>query len=139
MTPTTADPGTAVGPILLVEDDEVLCSILARHLRSHGYAVEVSPSAEAALATLRSGTRPSLVVLDINLPEQTGWAVAESAELRRAGSPPVLVASASHVSSTRFGGPGIAGYLPKPFPLETFMDVVERLTTEPRPDQEQPE
>ena len=117
----------SAGPVLLVEDDETLASILARHLRTHGYTVESCMSAESALAALKDGLRPSIVVLDINLPDATGWSLPDSPELRDAGAPPVLIASASGISSARLAKSHIAGYLPKPFPLETFMDVVGRL------------
>jgi DNA-binding response OmpR family regulator len=116
------------GDVLLVEDDELLASILARHLRSHGYGVLACSSAEAALSALRAGLRPSIVVLDINLPDATGWSLPGSPEMVGAGSPPVLIASASAISSTRLAAEHIAGYLPKPFLLETFMDVIGRLT-----------
>lgn len=126
---TDATPiAPSIGPVLLVEDDEVLAAILARHLRTHGYDAEICPSAETAMTALRNGLRPSIVVLDINLPDATGWALPGSNELKDAGDPPVLIASASSVSSTRLAKEGVAGYLPKPFALETFMDVVGRLT-----------
>jgi DNA-binding response OmpR family regulator len=128
---TTGAPGpaghVAWGPVLLVEDDDLLASILARHLRSHGYGVEVCPSVEKAVAALRLGMHPSLVVLDINLPDATGWSLPGSREMADAGAPPVLIASAQTVSPTRIAESGVAGYLPKPFALETFMDVVGRL------------
>lgn len=114
------------GPILLVEDDEVLAGILARHLRARGYRAVACGSAEAAVALLRDGVRPSLVILDINLPAATGWHVIRGPEFVAAGSPPVVVASATSIHPDRLSEPGVVGYLPKPFPLETFMDVVGR-------------
>ena len=114
-------------PILLVEDDETLAGLLARHLRAHGHLVETAPSAEAAIATLAAGSRPSLVLLDINLPGETGWALLRHEAFRDAGSPPVLVVSATAVAPSRLREFGVAGYLPKPFPLETLMVTVERL------------
>ena len=117
----------ALGPVLLVEDDEVLATILARHLRTHGYGVEVRSRADDALKALDGGLRPCIVVLDINLPDATGWLLPGSRQLAAAGDPPVLIASASTVSSARIAQEHVAGYLPKPFPLETFMAVVGRL------------
>lgn len=116
------------GPILLVEDDETLAMILTRHLRARGYLVELCGSAEAALGSLRRGLRPSLVLLDINLPDATGWALPRSRELAAAGSPPVVVTTATSVSPSRVAEYALAGYLPKPFPLRTLMAVVERHT-----------
>jgi two-component system OmpR family response regulator len=85
------------------------------------------PTAEAAQAALRSGLRPDLVLLDINLPGETGWSVVRSDALVEAGDPPVVVASAMSVSPARLREYGVAGYLPKPFALETLRSTIERL------------
>lgn len=114
--------------VLLVEDDESLCRIVSRYLRARGYKVEVSPSAEAADGTLRRGVRPDLILLDLNLPGDTGWDLVRGGAIADAGSPPVVIASATAVSPKRLAEFGVAGYLPKPFPLETLVAIVERLT-----------
>ena len=113
--------------ILLIEDDEPLAGILSAHLRARGYDVTSAPTAEAAQAALRSGLRPDLVLLDINLPGETGWSVVRSDALVAAGDPPVVVASAMAVSPARLREYGVAGYLPKPFALETLRSTIERL------------
>jgi two-component system nitrogen regulation response regulator GlnG len=115
-------------PILLVEDDESFRSVLARQLRAKGRAVELASSAEEAAAMLRTGLRPGLVVLDINLPGDTGWDLLRLPLLRDAGSPPVIIASAITVNPRRLAEFRVAGYLPKPFPIETLLDTVERLS-----------
>jgi DNA-binding response OmpR family regulator len=120
---TDAEPKS----ILLVEDDETLAGLLARHLRAHGHVVEEAASAEAAIDDLTSGLRPALIILDINLPGETGWALLRHDAYQAAGRPPVLVVSATSVSPTRIQEFGVAGYLPKPFPLETLVVTVERL------------
>jgi DNA-binding response OmpR family regulator len=114
-------------PILLVEDDETLRSILARHLRARGFEVAESGSAEDASRALREGLRPGLVLLDLNLPGDTGWDLLRGADLGEHGHPPVVIASATPVSPKRLEEFGVAGYLPKPFPLETLVDTIERV------------
>lgn len=118
------DPGR--GPILVVEDDEQLAWVVARHLRARGYAVESATSVEEAECILASGVRPSVVLLDINLPGDTGWAFLRSGHLAAAGAPPVYVVSATAVTASRLREFGVAGYLPKPFALPTLMEIVER-------------
>jgi DNA-binding response OmpR family regulator len=113
--------------ILLVEDDEALRPILARHLRHQGYDVVEAASAEEATSALDGGLRPALVVLDLNLPGDTGWDLLRSAAMRAAAPPPVVIASAVAVSPRRLSEFDIAGYLPKPFPLETLLQTVERV------------
>jgi two-component system response regulator GlrR len=115
------------GSLLLVEDDESLRSILSRHLRHEGYQVDEADSAEAASDVLEGGLRPDLVLLDLNLPGDTGWDLLRGSSLAAAGSPPVVITSAITVSPLRLAEFGVAGFLPKPFPLETLVGTIERL------------
>lgn len=115
-----------LGAVLLVEDDEPLAGVVARHLRARGYTVEQASTVEEAERALADGFRPSVVLLDINLPDDTGWAFLRAGHLAGAGSPPVYVVSATAVSASRLHEHGVAGYLPKPFALPTLMEIVER-------------
>ena len=115
--------------LLLVEDDEPLAGLLSAHLRAHGYLVTVAATAEAAQAVLSAGPHPDLLLLDINLPGETGWSVLRSASYEAAGRPPVVVASAMSVRPDRLREFGVAGYLPKPFALDTLRSTIDRLLT----------
>jgi Response regulators consisting of a CheY-like receiver domain and a winged-helix DNA-binding domain len=118
---------TVVPDILLIEDDEPLAGILAAHLGAHGYRVSIAPTAERARTLLSAGLRPAIVLLDINLPGDTGWSMVRDAALVLAGDPPVVVASAMAVSPARLREFGVAGYLPKPYALETLTTTIDRL------------
>jgi two-component system KDP operon response regulator KdpE len=118
--------GEALGRVLLIEDDETLAAVVARHLRARGFEATVSPSTEDAIRIVDSGYRPTVVLLDINLPGESGWAFLRSGALISAGSPPVYVVSATAVTSARLHEFGVAGYLPKPFAMSTLMAVVTR-------------
>jgi DNA-binding response OmpR family regulator len=113
--------------VLLVEDDETLGGLLSAHLQARGYLVTVAPTAETAQALLSGGLHPDIVLLDINLPGETGWSVLRSEAFQAAGRPPVVVASAMSVSPTRLREFGVVGYLPKPFALETLRSTIDRL------------
>ena len=89
----------------------------------------VAGSSEEAVRQLESGLRPSIVILDVNLPGDTGWALMRGASLAAAGSPPVVIATATSVSPSRLRESGAAGYLPKPFALETLTATIDRLTS----------
>lgn len=115
------------GSILIVEDDEPLRSTIARHLRAHHYDVVETASAEGALEALSTGLRPGLVILDINLPGDTGWSLVRDPLLQAAGAPPVVVATATTINPRRLREFGISGYLPKPFALETLVSTIDRL------------
>jgi DNA-binding response OmpR family regulator len=113
--------------VLIVEDDESLRRIISRHLRAQGYEVDEATSAEDAAETLENGPRPDAVLLDLNLPGDTGWDLLRGQAMAKAASPPVVITSATTVSPKRLAEFGCAGYLPKPFPLETLVATLERL------------
>ena len=113
--------------VLIVEDDESLRQILSRHLRTQRYAVDEAASAEGAALAIERGLRHDVVLLDLNLPGDTGWDLLRGPALAAAGSPLVIITSATTVSPKRLTEFGCAGYLPKPFPLDTLVATLERL------------
>jgi DNA-binding response OmpR family regulator len=113
--------------VLLVEDDDSLRPILARHLASKGYRVVEAASAERAASDLAGGLRPALVLLDLNLPGSTGWDLLRGPAFAAAGKPPVVVTTATTVNPRRLREFDVAGYLPKPFAMETLVATVERV------------
>jgi DNA-binding response OmpR family regulator len=119
-------------PVLIVEDDENLRTVLALSLRARGFQVQEAASAEDAVEALAGGLRPRLVLLDLNLPGATGWDLLREPQLAKAGSPPVVITSAVAVSRRRLTEARVAGYLPKPFALATFLATVERFIGAPR-------
>ncbi|HET8845533.1 MAG TPA: response regulator [Ktedonobacteraceae bacterium] len=114
--------------ILLVEDNTILCEVLERNLRARDHAVTVVQDVAGALAALHTGTY-HLILLDINLPDSTGWdllrAIHDSPEIalpRTAeGRLPVVVLSAVRVSNRRLEEFRPLAYLAKPFPLEAVL------------------
>lgn len=112
--------------VLLIEDDLPLATIVAKHLRARGHQTRVADSAEEAATAILSGYRPTVVLLDINLPGESGWAFLRSGALDGAGKPPVFVVSATNIPPSRLREFGCAGYLPKPFALPTLIEIVER-------------
>jgi DNA-binding response OmpR family regulator len=127
--------GISDASILLIEDEDTLCDVIERNLSIRHHQVTVAKSAEEALAQLRS-RRFDLILLDINLPDKTGWDVLRTAlhEGRMSAqkideqnsSLPVVVLSAVRVSPDRLAEFRPIAYLPKPFP----MDALLRLATE---------
>ncbi len=116
--------------ILLVEDDEGLCDVVARNLEIRGHMVSVAIDVQSALAQLRSN-QFDLIFLDINLPDQTGWDVLRTALSEGYIRPqnldghgeklPVVVMSAVRVGPKRLAEFHPLAYLPKPFPMEAVI------------------
>jgi DNA-binding response OmpR family regulator len=117
---------TPTARVLLVEDDGPLSAAVSKHLRARGHQILIAGSAEEAAAAIRNGFRPTIVLLDINLPGDSGWGFLRGGTLAAAGTPPVFVVSATAVPPARLREFGCAGYLPKPFAVSTLVEVVER-------------
>ncbi len=70
--------------ILIADDDSSMREALADFLRSEGYEVDVADGGAAALAALTDRERrPSLLILDLNMPAPNGWHVLEELAKRR--------------------------------------------------------
>ncbi len=109
-------------PVLLVEDEPTLRSIITRNLAARGHTVVEADSAREALARL-SESRPDLMLLDINLPDRSGWDVLR--EMRRQDkNVPVVITSAVRVSQERIDEFRPLAFLPKPFSLEALLRIV---------------
>ncbi len=119
---------SAVTParVLLIEDDLPLASIISKHLNARGHSTRVAASAEEATEIIHGGYRPTIVLLDINLPGESGWSFLRAGTLVAAGAPPVFVVSATAVPPSRLREFDCAGYLPKPFAVPMLIEIVER-------------
>jgi CheY-like chemotaxis protein len=121
--------------ILLVEDDELLCDLVSRNLQARHHEVHIAADAHDALASLRTMSF-DLILLDINLPDLTGWEILRTAQREEClhtqfigddhSKLPVVVLSAVRVSPQRLAEFHPLAYLPKPFPMEALL----RLATE---------
>lgn len=116
-----------------MEDEPTLRQVIARNLASRGVAVSEAATAAEALAAIEL-RRPDLLLLDINLPDRTGWDVLRA--LREPGiALPTIVLSAVRVSPARLAEFHPLAFLPKPFPLEALLRLVVGLTdAQPTPE-----
>lgn len=103
--------------ILLVEDDPVIASSLAKGLREEAYAVDVATDGDAAV--YQAAVNPyDAIVLDLLLPKRDGFSVCR--EIRRRGlNTRVLMLTARDDVRDRIEGldTGADDYLTKPFEL----------------------
>jgi len=105
----------AVRPVLLiVDDDQELCSLLVEYLTPEGFTVELLANGAAALERLAKSS-PDLVVLDVMLPEISGFEVLR--RIRATSGVPVIMLTARGEEVDRVVGleMGADDYLAKPF------------------------
>lgn len=124
---------SSCGTILLVEDELRLRRTLVRSLEGRGYrVVEAATAGEAVTSALADDF--AVMLLDINLPDATGWDVLR--QLRAAGCEvPVVVLSAVPPNPTRVREFRPLGVLYKPFPIDALLRLI-RAACSPTPPQE---
>lgn len=115
--------------ILVVEDESHLAEGLQFNLEAEGHEVEIAGDGAAAATRLADPERPlDLVILDLMLPEMSGFEVARRA--RAAGNyVPILIVSAKDDAADVVRGLEEGGddYLVKPFRLEELLARVRGL------------
>ncbi|MFI5261362.1 MAG: response regulator [Candidatus Limnocylindrales bacterium] len=121
----------AGGPVLLVDDDTAFTDLVARQLEAHGFSVVTADTIDACRRLLATGLRPALLLLDINLPGESGWSLLREGSLAAAGSPPVVILSGTEIRPQRLREFGVAGYLPKPVPMALLTACVARYVSGP--------
>ena len=121
-----AKGSSADGAVLLIDDDDVFVDLVQRHLEAHGYSVATAGSVAAARQLLAGGRRPALLILDINLPDDSGWSLLRDGSLAAAGSPPVVIMSGTQIRPERLREFHVAGYLPKPVSMSLLTSCIDR-------------
>ena len=100
--------------VLLVDDDEKLVQLLKLYFEKEGFITYAAYDGLQALRLVREKT-PSMVVLDIMLPEIDGWEVCK--KIRRENEVPIIMLTARDEESDRLIGLEIGAddYVTKPF------------------------
>jgi len=115
------------GVVLVVEDNEKNMKLFRDVLQASGFKTLEAATAEEGLE-LATAHRPSLVLMDIQLPGVDG--IEALARLRaddRTADIPVLAVTAQAMRGDRerFAEAGFDGYLSKPVDVLELMDVVK--------------
>lgn len=112
--------------ILIIDDDPDLSGIIADMLEDHGYCTQWAGSSQQAFDMLEQ-QRFHVILLDINLPDGTGFELCHS--LRQVSDTPVIFASARTSESDRIQSFDIGGddFLPKPYSMQELLSRVNAL------------
>ncbi|MBE5947323.1 MAG: response regulator transcription factor [Lachnospiraceae bacterium] len=112
--------------ILIVDDDADLSMLIVDMLEDKGYSASMVGSLDEAYTILEK-EQFHLILLDINLPDGTGFSFCE--ELRRVSTVPVIFASARTSEDDKIVGLDMGGddYIPKPYSLKELMSRINSL------------
>jgi DNA-binding response OmpR family regulator len=106
----------------VVEDDAELRKVIAANLAARGYFVFQAGTFRQAVDELAA--KPQLMVLDIRLPDATGWDLAEWAR-SEAISVPTIVISGAPLDERQVARFKPMSFLRKPFDIRQLMELVE--------------
>lgn len=104
--------------VLIVDDERHIVDLLEDLFRDEGYRVRRAYDGLAALASLDRGM-PDLVIADVMMPRLDGLSLYNRIRERSDDLPVILMSAAVTPRS------GDATFVPKPFDIETLLDLVE--------------
>jgi DNA-binding response OmpR family regulator len=129
---------TPTPSILVVEDESSIASFVALYLKNAGYGVRAVGTGAGALNAV-AAEMPSLIVLDLNLPDMDGIEICR--RIRKSSDVPILMLTARDEDVDKIIGleVGADDYLTKPFnPRELVArvkSVLRRATADRRIDE----
>ena len=106
----------ALAKILIVDDDPAIRNLIQRFLSKQKYQVEAAEDGKTAL-TIFEQFNPDLVILDVNLPDATGYNLCEEMQKRTKVFVLMLTSRADEADKIRGFAQGADDYLTKPFGL----------------------
>lgn len=110
--------------VFVVDDEYEVLDGVAEVIRSEGHGATLAGSGLRALHLLRGGMEPSLVLLDLGMPDLDGWTLYEEIKsLPHLKDVPVFVFTGSYSTPP----PDLAAnYLLKPVPVDELLETVAR-------------
>ena len=122
--------------ILLVDDDPDYSELTRTRLEASGYQVSCASSGQEALTLLEREYEPSLIIMDIEMPDKNGLTTLINMNIRngikeqdKKSKIPVLVATGLQSEKVRevMMTQNVSGYLKKPYGSEELIQAVKGL------------
>jgi DNA-binding response OmpR family regulator len=112
--------------ILIVEDDNLQLTILARRLKSAGFEIVAARDGLTAISTARK-EQPDLILLDLGLPAGDGFVVLQRlGMLINTGAIPIIVVSSRTPLGNRDAAlkAGAIAYIHKPVDIPVLLKAI---------------
>ena len=115
--------------ILLVEDDEMLCDMLSRHLKRRNYSVIIATNGDESLSMAES-EQPDVILMDMNMPVMDGLEATRLIKKNPATAQiPVVVLSGhvmhAHMEKAKSLEGGADDYDTKPVNIERLVGKIQ--------------
>jgi len=130
----------STGTILVIDDEDMVCELMADALHMMGFQVLTACDGEEGTRLFQEhADEISCVILDLTMPRQDGVSTYQMLRSVRSDIPIILTSGYDqHDAFQRFNGQKPDGFLHKPYPLEELRRVVtsvSRQATDPQPEQ----
>ena len=102
--------------ILVVDDDPAIRNLIQRFLSQQGYQVESGEDGQTGLELFEQ-LNPDLVVLDVNLPDTTGYKLCQEMQRRTGVFVLMLTSRTDEADKMKGFAEGADDYITKPFSL----------------------
>ncbi|MBI4699513.1 MAG: sigma-54-dependent Fis family transcriptional regulator [Nitrospirae bacterium] len=114
------------GKVFILDDDELILSMLSKVLKKEGYEVRAESRTEDVVKKMRAWS-PDIVLLDIRLPNRTGIEILQ--DIKTDGlAAEVIMLTADDTAETAVKAMklGAVDYLTKPFNIEEVKIVIDK-------------
>jgi len=116
--------------VLVVDDSSTMRQMVAYTLTNAGYVVVEAGNGKEAVTKLNGGTKPALVVTDLNMPEMDGITLIQ--EIRKMAAfkfTPILMLTTEAADDKKKAGQaaGATGWIVKPFNPEQMLKVIQKV------------
>ena len=114
------------GKIFLVDDDDLIVSMLSRGLKNEGYEIHSDHGTDDVIRKIRTWA-PDIVILDINLPGRSGLEILQ--EVKACLDSEVVMLTADDTAETAVSAMklGAADYFTKPFNMDEVKIVLNNI------------
>jgi PAS domain S-box-containing protein len=127
--PIATGPWRGSGRVLVVDDEEAVRRVSAKMLQMVGFTVDTAADGHEALLLFESAaTDYAVVLLDLTMPRLNGEETFRRLRQMRPELRVILMSGFNKVETiNRFSGQGLAGFVQKPFELESLTAEIRRV------------
>lgn len=116
--------------VLVVDDSPTMRQMVAFTLTNAGFSVVEAGNGKEAMGKIGAGTKPDLVVTDLNMPEMDGITLIQ--EIRKNAAlkfTPILMLTTESSDDKKKAGQaaGATGWVVKPFNPEQMLKVIQKV------------